>query len=132
MALQLRQALALVWVPQDDPVIPAARENLAVERKGDRPDTIAAIFSNVREHICNGRLRLSPESTPLPVTGVNTQRFAKAAHLCPVRVWRHLPSDTFHTLIVLSSDPLTSCPATLGLNWTQLTYELPFSQMSDF
>ena len=68
MALQLRQALALVWVPQDDlAVIPAARENLAVERKGDRVDTIAAIFSNVREHICNGRLRLSPpESTPLP------------------------------------------------------------------
>jgi hypothetical protein len=68
VALQLRQALPLVWVPQDDPpVIPAARENLAVGRNGDRPDPIAAIFSNVREHICNGRLRLSPpESTPLP------------------------------------------------------------------
>ncbi len=60
------------------------------------------------------------------------QRFAKAAHPCPVRVWRHLPSDTFHTLIVLSLDPLTSCPSTLGLNWTQVTPELPFSQMSDF
>ena len=36
VALQVRQALALFWVPQDDPaVIPAARENLAVERKGD-------------------------------------------------------------------------------------------------
>jgi len=48
-------------------VTPAARANLAVKTPGDRPDPIAAIFSNVREHICNGRLRLSPpESTPLP------------------------------------------------------------------
>ena len=47
--------------PKDDPlVLPAARENLTVGRKGDRPDPIAAIFSNVREHICNCRLRLSP------------------------------------------------------------------------
>ena len=68
MALERLQALALVWVPQNDlVVIPAAREKLAVGRKGDRPDQIAAIFSNVREHICNGRLRLSPpKSTPLP------------------------------------------------------------------
>jgi hypothetical protein len=51
VALQLRQALALVWVPQDDlAVIPAARENLAVERKGDRVDRSAVIFSNVREN----------------------------------------------------------------------------------
>ena len=41
-------------------VTPAARENLTVGRIGDRPDLTAAIFSNVREHICNGRLRLSP------------------------------------------------------------------------
>ena len=68
MALERLQALALVWVPQNDLVVtPAARENLAVERKVDREDTIAAIFSNVREHIYNCRLRLSPpESTPLP------------------------------------------------------------------
>ena len=94
--------------------------------------------------LCNGRLRLcrflevsgntfvilvyvSP-----PVTGGHTQRFAKAAHLCPVRVWRHLPSDTFHTLIVLSFDPLTTCDGSVGLNWTQVTRLLPFSQMSDF
>ena len=32
-------------------VTPAARENLTVGRKGDRPDLTAAIFSNVREHI---------------------------------------------------------------------------------
>ena len=66
--LERLQALALFWVPQNDLVVtPAARENLTVGRKGDRPDPIAAIFSNVREHICNGRLRLSPpESTPLP------------------------------------------------------------------
>ena len=68
MALERLQALALVWVPQNDLVVtPAARENLAVERKVDRADTTAAIFSNVREHICDGRLRLSPpESTLLP------------------------------------------------------------------
>ena len=61
MAIQLRQALALLWVPQDDlRVIPAARKNLAVGRPGDCPDKIAAIFSNVREHIYSGRLRLSP------------------------------------------------------------------------
>jgi hypothetical protein len=66
--LERLQALTLFWVPQDDPlVLPAARENLTVGRKGDRPDPFAAIFPNVREHICNGRLRLSPpESTPLP------------------------------------------------------------------
>ena len=64
--------------------------------------------------------------------GVSTQRFAKAAHLCPVRVWRHLPSDTFHTLIVLSYDPLTTCDGSVGLNWTQVTFQLPFSQLSDF
>jgi hypothetical protein len=68
VALQLRQALALFWVPQNDLLVtPAAREKLAVKTPGDRPDPTAAIFSNVREHICNGRLRLSPpESTPLP------------------------------------------------------------------
>ena len=68
MALQLRQELALFWVPQDDlAVTPAARKNLAVGRPGDCPDPRTAIFSNVREHICNGRLRLCPpESTPLP------------------------------------------------------------------
>ena len=68
MALERLQALALFWVPQNDVVVtPAARENLAVERKVDRVDNIAAIFSNVREHIYNCRLRLSPpESTPLP------------------------------------------------------------------
>ena len=68
MALERLQALALFWVPQNDVVVtPAAREKLAVERKVDREDKIAAIFSNVREHICCGRLRLSPpKSTPLP------------------------------------------------------------------
>ncbi len=61
MAIQLRQALALFGVPQDDlPVFPAARENLAVGRPGEGVDLTAAIFSHVREHICNGRLRLSP------------------------------------------------------------------------
>ena len=46
MALERLQALALFGVPQDDPPVqPAARENLAVGRKDDRPDPIAAIFS---------------------------------------------------------------------------------------
>ena len=68
VALERLQALALFWVPQNDlVVIPAAREKPAVKTPGDRPDPIAAIFSNVREHIYNCRLRLSPpESTPLP------------------------------------------------------------------
>ena len=44
--LERLQALALVGVPQDDPLVtPAARENLTVGRKGDRPDLTAAIFS---------------------------------------------------------------------------------------
>ena len=71
MALQLRQALALCWVPQDDfPVIPAARKNLAVVRPGycldptAAPgyclDPIAAIFSNQGTHVSKGRVRLSP------------------------------------------------------------------------
>ena len=68
VALERLQALALFWVPQNDVVVtPAARENLAVKTPGDGEDTTAAIFSNVREHICCGRLRLSPpKSTPLP------------------------------------------------------------------
>ncbi len=68
MALERLQALALFWVPQNDLVVgPAAREKLAVKTPCDCFDVIAAIFSNVREHICCGRLRLSPpESTPLP------------------------------------------------------------------
>ena len=61
MALERLQALALVWVPQHDLVVnPAAREKLAVKTPGDGEDRGAAIFSNVREHICNSRLRLSP------------------------------------------------------------------------
>jgi len=61
VALERLQALALVWVPQNDLVVtPAARENLAVKTPGDCQNQIAAIFSNVREHICCGRLRLSP------------------------------------------------------------------------
>ena len=68
MALERLQALALVWVPQHDLVVnPAAREKLAVKTPGDCHDRIAAIFSNVREHICMVvyaspplNLRLSP------------------------------------------------------------------------
>ena len=70
MALQLRQALALCWVPQDDlPVIPAARKNLAVGRPGDCPDIIAAIFSNVREHVGKGNTYVMVVYASPPVSG---------------------------------------------------------------
>ncbi len=84
-------------------------------------------FSQIREHIYVKVDYASP-----PLSEGETQRLAKAAHLCGVRVWRHLPSDTFHTLIVLSHDPLTTCDGSVGLNWTQVTRLLPFSQISDF
>ena len=52
VALERLQALALFWVPQDNTAaLPAARENLAVERKGDRPDTIAAMFKRQGTHM---------------------------------------------------------------------------------
>ncbi len=38
-------------------------------RPGDCVDTTAAIFSNVREHICSGRLRLSPADRAEGVDG---------------------------------------------------------------
>ena len=61
VALQLRQALALFCVPEDDPsVIAAACENLmlAVERPGDCPDPIAAIFKHVSIYMSVTGLRL--------------------------------------------------------------------------
>ena len=48
VALQLRQSLALFGVPEDDHrVIPAACQQLAVERPGDCQDLTPAIFSYV-------------------------------------------------------------------------------------
>ena len=140
MALERLQALALVWVPQNDLVVtPAARENLAVERKVDREDKIAAIFSNVREHICNGRLRLSPLNlrlspgeggrhatlrkggSPMSGEGVESQLFAKCGYLWPSSFLSTLPLSTSHSRIVLSPDPLTSCDGFVGLNPTEET-----------
>ena len=72
----------------------------------------------------------TPSSLPLASSPALDQVTVLTPQLCPVRVWRHLPSDTFHTLIVLSHDPLTSCDGFVGLKWTQVTYELPLSQMS--
>ncbi len=69
-------------------------------------------------------LRLSP------LTGGNTQRFAKCGHLWPSSFLSCLPLSTSHRRIVLSSNALTSSCASVGLNWTQLTSPLPFSQMS--
>ena len=67
MALERLQALALIWVPQNDVVVtPAAREKLAVERKVDREDTIAAIQMSGNTYIIVAyaspplNLRLSP------------------------------------------------------------------------
>jgi hypothetical protein len=37
---------------------------------------------------------------------------------------------TSHSRTLLSFDPLTSCPASVGLNWRQETPSLPFSHMS--
>jgi len=81
-------------------VTPAARENLTVGRKGDRPDLTAAIFSNVREHITVVYasppldLRLSPGEggrhatlrkggLPMSGEGVESQLFAKCGYLWP-------------------------------------------------
>ena len=50
--LERLQALALFGVPQDDPLVtPAARENLTVGLKGDRPDLTAAIFKRQGTHM---------------------------------------------------------------------------------
>ena len=64
------------------------------------------------------------------MTGGETQRFAKAAHLCPVKVRSHLPSATLH-IRTLQSSPLksplqeaTSEPSAEKL--TPLTCELYF------
>ena len=104
--LERLQALALVGVPQDDPLVtPAARKNLTVGRKGDRPDLTAAIFSNVREHITvvyasppldlrlspgdrgrNATLRKggSPTSGESPLAG-ETRNFSQNAVTCGPR-----------------------------------------------
>ena len=66
MALQLRQTLALCWVPQDD-FLPATRKNLAVVRPGDCLDPIAAIFSNIRERMY---VKVDYASPPLSGGGV--------------------------------------------------------------
>ena len=46
-----------------------------------------------------------------------------------MKVWWHWPSATLHTLTVLSHDKVTSCPASVGLNWRQEKTQLPFSQI---
>ena len=62
--------------------------------------------------------------------GVESQLFAKCGYLWPSSFLSTLPLSTSHSRIVLSLDPLTSCDGFVGLNWTQLTQLLPFSQMS--
>ena len=68
VAFQRRLARAQFHVPDLEGLVPGCRhDGLAVGRKNTRRDQITAIFCIVREHICCGRLRLSPpESTPLP------------------------------------------------------------------
>ena len=52
MALERLQSLSIFWVPQNDlAVTPAARENLTVGLKGDRPDLTAAIFKRQGTHM---------------------------------------------------------------------------------
>jgi hypothetical protein len=87
-------------------------------------------------------------STPLPLTGVrlwHNHHFQRGcpekmltcgdkftcAH-CPRNYLSCLPQPTSHRRTVLSSDPLTSSCASVGLNWTQRTEPLPFSQVSAF
>ena len=49
MALERLQALALFWVPQDDPLVPpAAREKLAVKTPGDRHDPTAVALERLQ------------------------------------------------------------------------------------
>ena len=62
--------------------------------------------------------------------GVESQLFAKCGYLWPSSFLSSLPLSTSHSRIVLSLDPLTSCDGFVGLNWTQPTEPLPFSQMS--
>jgi hypothetical protein len=62
--------------------------------------------------------------------GVESQLFAKCGYLWPSSFLSTLPLSTSHSRIVLSLDPLTSCDGFVGLNWTQRTESLPFSQMS--
>ena len=62
--------------------------------------------------------------------GVESQLFAKCGYLWPSSFLSTLPLSTSHSRIVLSYDPLTSCDGFVGLNWTQRTQPLPFSQMS--
>ena len=63
-----------------------------------------------------------------PLTGLNLQFLAKCGHQWP-HFLSSLPVPTSQSPTLLSIDPLTSCPASVGLNWTQRTLELPLSQM---
>ena len=62
VALELLEHLATVNIPQPDRLVTRPTDELRWIRRVelDATDGIAAIFSNVREHICNGHLRLSP------------------------------------------------------------------------
>ena len=122
MALERLQALALFWVPQNDLVVsPAARQKLAVKTPCDCMDTEggAAIHTHTHTHRQTSKERRMVVQAAQP----NTHTAIEHRDRCPVRVWRHLPSDMFHTLIVLSPDPLTTCDGSVGLNWTQVTVE---------
>ncbi len=107
MALERLQALALFWVPQNDVVVtPAARENLEVERKVDREDTIAAIFSNVREHIYNCRLRLSPGEGGKDGT-LGKMQSPVALELPELLARSHIPKPD--AVVVLTITPTARC-----------------------
>jgi hypothetical protein len=65
-----------------------------------------------------------------PLSGVNSQLFAKCGYLWPSSFLSSLPLSTSHSRIVLSLDPLTSCDGFVGLKSTEKTQPLPLSQMS--
>ena len=123
MALERLHALALFGVPQNDLVVtPAAREKLAVKTPGDRQDPIAATFSNVREHICNGRLRLSPPElnthTRLSPGERGETKKKSLANLRPSSVFRRSPFFGSHRMIFLSAPPLPfiTCQVTVRMH----------------
>ncbi len=109
VALELLELLATTNIPQADRlVIRRTHEKLRIRgAELDATDVIAAILVNVRF--------LVNFSTPLPRYRGKQATLRKGGS--PIR--SHLPSATLHSLTVLSNDPLTSCPTSLGLNWTQ-------------
>ncbi len=65
-----------------------------------------------------------------PMSGGDSQLFAKCGYLWPSSFLSSLPLSTSHSRIVSSPDPLTSRVGFEGSKLRQYTRPLPFSQMS--